>query len=409
MKNNQIPEVRLNGYKADWEQCKLGDLFSERSERSGEGELISVTINLGVVKASELERRDNSSSDKSNYKIVKKDDIAYNSMRMWQGASGYSYYDGILSPAYTVITPKEKIYSKFISYMFKKYTMIQIFKRNSQGLTSDTWNLKFPALSTIKIFIPNYNEQIEISDFFMKLDNTITLHQQELTTLKQTKQGFLQKMFPKDGEKVPEARFPGFTDDWELRKLYEMIINLNSGVSVNSSKENTGYHILKTSAIKTGSVDLTEVKSILKEEIIRAKMPIIENSIIISRMNTPELVGASGLVSENIEKNIENIFLPDRLWQGLVNENFSPRWVIQSLNTASSIRKIHDLATGTSGSMKNISKKSMLNFELKVPTLDEQIKIGDFFKQLDQTIALHQRELEILKNTKKAFLQKMFV
>ena len=183
-----------------------------------------------------------------------------------------------------------------------------------------------------------------------------------------------------------------------------MLINLESGVSVNSSEEKTGYYILKTSAIKSGQVDLTEVKSILREEITRAKISIVKNSIIISRMNTPALVGDSALVTENRE----NIFLPDRLWQGRINNNFSPDWVIQSLNSSSSLRKIQNLATGTSGSMKNISKKFMLDFELKVPKLAEQAKIGSFFKQLDQLIALHQQKLDQLELMKKGFLQQLF-
>ncbi|HCA4039991.1 TPA: restriction endonuclease subunit S, partial [Listeria monocytogenes] len=159
-----IPEIRFADFDGKWEQRKLGEIFNERSERSADGELISVTINSGVIKASKLEKKDNSSFDKSNYKVVKKGDIAYNSMRMWQGASGYSSYDGILSPAYTVIYPRKDIDTIFIAYMFKKIDMIQTFQRNSQGLTSDTWNLKFPSLSTIKIKIPANDEQIKITN-----------------------------------------------------------------------------------------------------------------------------------------------------------------------------------------------------------------------------------------------------
>ncbi|HAQ7174912.1 TPA: restriction endonuclease subunit S, partial [Listeria monocytogenes] len=161
-----IPEIRFADFDGKWEQRKLGEIFNERSERSADGELISVTINSGVIKASKLEKKDNSSFDKSNYKVVKKGDIAYNSMRMWQGASGYSSYDGILSPAYTVIYPRKDIDTIFIAYMFKKIDMIQTFQRNSQGLTSDTWNLKFPSLSTIKIKIPANDEQIKITNLF---------------------------------------------------------------------------------------------------------------------------------------------------------------------------------------------------------------------------------------------------
>ncbi|WP_275343567.1 restriction endonuclease subunit S [Enterococcus faecium] len=191
----KVPEIRFPGFTKDWEARKLGDVFSERSERSSEGELISVTINSGVIKASELDRKDNSSDNKSNYKKVEVGDIAYNSMRMWQGASGYSSYEGILSPAYTVIIPKEGTDSKFFAYDFKRYDMIQTFKRNSQGLTSDTWNLKFPTLKLVKIMVPSIEEQKQIAAFFERLDNTIALHERELDVLKETKKGFLQKMF----------------------------------------------------------------------------------------------------------------------------------------------------------------------------------------------------------------------
>ena len=156
--NKNVPTLRFPGFTDAWEQRKLGDCFTERSERSAKGELISVTINAGVVKASSLERKDNSSEDKSSYKVVCKGDIAYNSMRMWQGASRCSPYNGILSPAYTVIIPRENISSKFFAIMFKKHNRIQLFQRNSQGLTSDTWNLKFPALKTIKIIVPEVEE-----------------------------------------------------------------------------------------------------------------------------------------------------------------------------------------------------------------------------------------------------------
>ena len=156
---------------------KLGECFNERSVKSEHGELISVTINSGVVKASELDRRDTSSSNKTNYKVVKVGDIAYNSMRMWQGASGYSPYDGILSPAYTVITPTKDISSKFFAHYFKRNDIIWLFRIHSQGLTSDTWNLKYPALSNIVVSVPKVTEQLKIASYFEKLDELITLHQ----------------------------------------------------------------------------------------------------------------------------------------------------------------------------------------------------------------------------------------
>ncbi|MCM0724164.1 restriction endonuclease subunit S [Latilactobacillus curvatus] len=195
-KDKYLPRLRFKEFNGDWKQCTMGEIFTERTERSGEGELISVTINSGVVKASELDRKDNSSKNKSNYKKVEIGDIAYNSMRMWQGASGYSPYKGILSPAYTVITPKNEIDSEFFAYDFKRFNMIQAFKRNSQGLTSDTWNLKFPTLKSIKINVPHFDEQRRISNTFNQVDNMLLLQQTKIDQLNKLKQAYLQKLFP---------------------------------------------------------------------------------------------------------------------------------------------------------------------------------------------------------------------
>ncbi|WP_421387403.1 restriction endonuclease subunit S [Limosilactobacillus fermentum] len=192
---SKFPQLRFAGFADAWVQRKIGNYFTERSERSSNGELISVTINSGVVKASTLDRKDNSSKNKYNYKKVEIGDIAYNSMRMWQGASGYSPYSGILSPAYTVITSKDDVDSKFFAYQFKKHDMIQIFQRNSQGLTSDTWNLKFPSLKSIKVAAPAFDEQKRIATFLEEFDHLITLHQRKLEKLQELKKGYLQKMF----------------------------------------------------------------------------------------------------------------------------------------------------------------------------------------------------------------------
>ena len=163
-----------------WEQRKLGECFSERVESMPDGELISVTINDGIKKFSELGRHDNSNDNKSKYKKVCVGDIAYNSMRMWQGASGYSPYEGIVSPAYTVLSPNAGVFSRCIAYQFKLPQMIHTFQINSQGITSDNWNLKYPTLSEIEIYISkNVAEQKQIAEFFTSLDNLITLHQRK--------------------------------------------------------------------------------------------------------------------------------------------------------------------------------------------------------------------------------------
>ena len=196
-KNDSLyPEVRFKGFTDAWEQRKLGDCLTERVESMPEGELLSVTINNGIKKFSELGRHDNSNDDKSKYKKVCVGDIAYNSMRMWQGASGYSPYEGIVSPAYTVLSPNSGINSKCLAYQFKLPEMIHTFQINSQGITSDNWNLKYPALSEIEVFVSrNEHEQAQIAEYFEKLDNLITLHQRKVEILQNIKKSLLEKMF----------------------------------------------------------------------------------------------------------------------------------------------------------------------------------------------------------------------
>lgn len=180
----------------EWEEKKLGDVFTERTERSKGGEsLLSVTIAQGIIKQSETDKRNIASENKSNYKIVKKNDLAYNTMRMWQGAEGVSEYDGIVSPAYTVITAVDGNNSYFFETMFKQTFMLQVFQRFSQGLTSDTWNLKFPAFSEIKCQVPCEDEQNKIVECVAVLDEVIEKQKATLDAWEELKKGLLQQMF----------------------------------------------------------------------------------------------------------------------------------------------------------------------------------------------------------------------
>lgn len=180
----------------DWEEKKLGDVFVEQTERAKGGEaLLSVTIAQGIVRQSETDKRNIASENKSNYKVVKKNDLAYNTMRMWQGAEGVSEYDGIVSPAYTVVTALDGNNSYFFETMFKQKFMLQMFQRYSQGLTSDTWNLKFPAFSEIKCFVPCEDEQNKIVECVHVFDDVIEKQKATLAAWEEMKKGLLQQMF----------------------------------------------------------------------------------------------------------------------------------------------------------------------------------------------------------------------
>ncbi|EGP4921850.1 hypothetical protein EB05_01241 [Enterococcus faecium] len=397
MSKDKQPEIRFPGFTEDWEQRKLGDVFSERSERSSEGELISVTINSGVIKASELDRKDNSSDNKSNYKKVEVGDIAYNSMRMWQGASGYSSYEGILSPAYTVIIPKEGTDSKFFAYDFKRYDMIQTFKRNSQGLTSDTWNLKFPTLKLVKIMVPSIEEQKQIAAFFERLDNTIALHERELDVLKETKKGFLQKMFPKNGAKVPEIRFPGFTEDWEQRKFKEF--------SKKTGKKNTKDLDFPAYSVsnKAGLISQTEqFDGSRLDDLEKTNYKFVEPN---EFAYNPARVNVGSIAFNNLGMTVivSSLYVVVKMSEDLDNE-----FILQFIKSPTFIKEVK---RNTEGSVREyLFYENFANIKFPFTrNKEEQQKIGAFFKQLDDTIALHQRKLDLLKETKKGFLQKMFV
>ena len=194
--NGLEPKIRFVNFKENYRPLKIGDIYAERSERGAENmELLSVTINEGVKKRMDIDGKDTSSEDKSNYKIVHTGDMVYNSMRMWQGANGISDYDGIVSPAYTVLKSKGNIHNQYIGFLFKNSELINKFRKNSQGLTSDTWNLKYPQIACIKINIPSLDEQQKIADFLSLVDQRIEKQRQLVESLKKYKRGLLSAIF----------------------------------------------------------------------------------------------------------------------------------------------------------------------------------------------------------------------
>ena len=390
------PQIRFAGFSDTWEQRKLGMCFSERIENMPNGELISVTINDGIKKFSELGRHDNSNDDKSKYKKVCIGDIAYNSMRMWQGASGYSSYEGIVSPAYTVLSPNEDIYSKCIAYQFKLPQMIHTFQINSQGITSDNWNLKYPTLSKIDIYISeSIQEQKKIAEFFTHLDHLITLLQRKLDKLTNVKKSMLEKMFPKNGANVPEIRFKGFTAPWEQRKLGELISEYKETVDSSCT-----LPVLTSS--KTEGVILQEEHFGRKQQHDITGYNVLPRSYCTYR-NRSDGVDFTFNVNECCDMGIISKFYP--VFCGNDNDTY-----FLSLVLNNSDEVVHEIAyTCTGTGQKVLSFLDLQKMSIRVPRHNEQKKISAYFKQLDHLITLHQRKLEKLKNIKKACLEKMFI
>ena len=209
-------------------------------------------------------------------------------------------------------------------------------------------------------------------------------------------------------QNTPEIRFEGFTDPWEQRKLGKLVDDIATGKSVNSDDGIVGpgdVGIMKTSCVSYDTFDARESKRVLPEEQSLVACPVEAKTLIVSRMNTPDRVGACGFVADNWP----NLFLPDRLWRVRLRNSVDPYLVYVLLTSDGSKKVLRGMASGTSGSMHNIPKESFLDMELALPTsLEEQSKIAKQFASLDKLITLHQRKYDKLCTVKKSMLDKMF-
>lgn len=186
---------RFSQFSGEWITYKFEELFTERVETGNANlPLLSITTNEGVVYQEDTGRKDTSNDDKSKYRRICKNDIGYNTMRMWQGRSSLSDKEGIVSPAYTIVIPNERVCPAFAAYLFKSHALIHVFYRHSQGLVSDTWNLKFSHFKKISWSIPKIEEQKVIASTLATSDLEIKLLQQKLNHLKQEKKALMQQL-----------------------------------------------------------------------------------------------------------------------------------------------------------------------------------------------------------------------
>ncbi|KZT97218.1 Type I restriction-modification system specificity subunit S [Lactiplantibacillus plantarum] len=400
MKNeNLVPKVRFKGFSDPWEQRKLGELFNERKEKSSQGELLSVTINSGIVKFDTLDRKNNSSADKSNYRVVRYGDIAYNSMRMWQGASGLSMYNGIVSPAYTVITPRTNTDAGFMAVNFKRKSMIQVFQRNSQGLTSDTWNLKFPVLKNIRISIPKITEQQIITELFTVINNLIAANEDKLEQLKTLKKLMMQKIFSQ------EWRFKGFTDPWEQRKLSSVVTPVKSySITRDNERKSTNTEYIHYGDIHKFTNTIIDDHVTLPNIADGDYIPLNEGDLVLADASEDYVEIAKPLVlfktdGRNIVSGLHTIALHPHDVESLFLYN-----VFNSQNF-----RRYGYKVGTGLKVFGVSSKNILKYSFNSPSMYEQKKIDSILLKLTDLIAANEDKLNQLKKLKKYLMQNMFV
>lgn len=389
--SEMVPKVRFQGFTDDWEKHKVGDLF-----KVTRGQVLAA--NETSVSQSEI----------MPYPV-------YSSQTKQNGLMGY-YKDYLFDTAITWTTDganagtvnyrEGKFYSTNVNGVllssegYANKLVAEIINREAWKWVSHVGNPKLMnnVMENIEVSVPSQlDEHIKISKFLTKIDNIINLHQRKIDLLKEQKKGFLQKMFPKDGQLVPEVRFAGFTDDWEQRKfgdvvdLHEEIVSGKTGLPIaTSSRKGLFLQNEFFSGNRTG----------IDENTIFHKVPV-------------GFITYRHMSDDSIFKFNENIFdtavLVSKEYPVFKsNEHSNQTFLLTHLNNSPEFLKF-STQQKLGGTRVRLYFKNLKKYELKVPSKEEQDSIGLFFKQLDNLITLHQRKLDLLKEQKKGFLQKMFV
>jgi type I restriction enzyme, S subunit len=269
----------------DWIEVKFGDILAQRKERARSTDpLLSVTNDRGVVPQAESGRRDISSMNKFAYWRVYPGDIVYNTMRMWQGVSARSDYFGIVSPAYTVCSTLPGTDSRFMAHVLRLPQSIAKFKNRSQGLVSDTWNLKYRSFAKLPVVIPGIDEQHEIVAIMDTVDDAIRSTEQFITKLELVKRGLLADLLSRPRHR---ARLGDYISRGPQNGLY---------------KPASEYYSGGISIVRIDSFDAGELHSLEKLRRLRVTPPeirrygLMEDDIIINRVNVVDLVGKCAVV-----------------------------------------------------------------------------------------------------------------
>ncbi|MFR6494942.1 MAG: restriction endonuclease subunit S [Lactococcus lactis] len=413
----KVPELRFKGFTDDWEDRKFFESiastidFRGRTPKklgmdwsdSGYLALSALNVKNGYIDPladahygdEKLYRKWMSGRELKKGQVLFTTEAPMGNVAQVPDDNGY-----ILSQRTVAFETKEDMMTNdFLAVLLKSPLVFNNLSALSSGGTAKGVSQK--SLKGLSITVPlDIDEQQKIGSFFKQLDETIALHQRKLDLLKEQKKGYLQKMFPKNGAKVPELRFAGFADDWEERKLGELSQDTFGGGTPKTSV--TEYWNGEIPWIQSSDLSSDHLFGVLPKKHITenavknsATKLIPKNSIaIVTR------VGVGKLAFMPYEFTSSQDFLSLSNLQ--VDCNFGMYSIYKMLQ-----RELNNIQ-GTS--IKGITKADLLDKEVIIPVeFEEQKKIGSFFKQLDDTITLHQRKLDLLKEQKKGFLQKMFV
>ena len=401
----QAPELRFDGFTDDWEERKLGDEVRIVMGQSPNSENYTDDPNDYILVQGNADMKNGRVFPRvwttQVTKQAEKDDLIL-SVRAPVGDIGKTAYDVVIGRGVAAIKGNEFIFQNLGKMKSDGY-----WTRYSTGSTFESINST--DIKEAIISVPTIEEQNKIGSFFKQLDNTIALHQRKLNLLKEQKKGYLQKMFPKNGAKVPELRFAGFADDWEERKFKDIIEKLTGGASIKPSDYlEEGIRTIPKGAVNsTGLADLSGSKYISEEFYESNKSSHVSTNNLVTSLRdlVPSAPNMGRIV--RIAGEDEDFLMPQGVYKLELFDGVDEEFLI-AFSNSDKYRKI--ISSEKNGSTQvHIRNGEFLNIDIELPFSEEQKQIGSFFKQLDNSIALHQRKLDLLKEQKKGFLEKMFV
>ena len=400
------PKIRFKGYNEDWEQRKLNEIADRVSEKNKNNEFSEPFTNSaeqGIISQRDYFDREIVNNENLNgYYIVRNDDFIYNpriSVTAPVGPINRNRLgrNGVMSPLYTVFRTHD-INNLYLEFYFKTTKWHRFMKLNGDsGARFDRFTISSTQFMEMPIPYPMLDEQIKIGEYFDTLDHLITLHQHKCDEMKKMKKCMLQKMFPQNGKKVPEIRFEGFTNDWEQRKLGEVLVSLqNNTLSRADLSNETG--IAKNVHYGDVLIKFGEVLDVSEE-----KLPMISDKSVLTKYKASFLQNGDVIVADTAEdstvgKCSEIAGLNDEVvLSGLHTipyrpiEKFASGYLGYYLNSSAYHKQLIPLMQGIK--VTSISKSAMQNTEIVYPkSVEEQGKIGNYFQSLDHLITLHHHE-----------------
>ena len=406
------PTIRFKGYTEDWEQRKLGDVLERRIEQRQQSEeypRLAFASGQGVIPLSERKTNNREQLTKDEYTkkylVTELNDIVYNPANVKYGAIDRNKCGrGLISPIYVTFTTNE--IPGFIERIVTSHDFQQRALRFEEGTVTKRQSVNPEDLVTLDILVaPKREEQQKIATYFDSLDHLITLHQRKCEETKILKKYMLQKMFPQNGQKVPEIRFKGFTDDWEQRKLGDLVDR------VTRKNQDLVSELPLTISAQYGLIDQNEFfdKRVASKDV--SGYYLIENGEFAYNKSTS--TDAPWGAIKRLDRYENGVLSTLYIVFGIKENNpIDSDFLVSYYSTNLWHKGIHEIAAegARNHGLLNIAPADFFETKLMIPQdIEEQKKIGKYFEELERLITLHQRKCEELQNIKKFMLQNMFV